>query len=141
MELEFFTQDDLDKYENWIDELYRIRIPVRLDGRNEEIKANRNHYRVGAALKRKNMELCYPYIKNQCKKKFEKIQIGFAWHIKNKRRDPDNIRSADKYVLDALVQSEVIPDDNLKHVVGFLGDIFILNKDCDKVEIFIKEIE
>ena len=86
-------------------------------------------------------ETALAYIKNQCKKKFEKIQIGFAWHIKNKRRDPDNIRSADKYVLDALVQSEVIPDDNLKHIVGFLGDIFILNKDCDKVEVFIKEIE
>jgi Holliday junction resolvase RusA-like endonuclease len=44
--------------------------------------------------------------------------VSFAWHEKNRKRDPDNIMSAQKFILDALVEAKILPDDGWDEVLG-----------------------
>lgn len=44
--------------------------------------------------------------------------MRFEWHEKTQRRDYDNIASAKKFILDALVKNGVLVDDSRKYVKG-----------------------
>ena len=45
------------------------------------------------------------------------VRIKFTWLVPNKRRDLDNLAFACKYILDGMVKANVIPSDNLVHIV------------------------
>jgi Holliday junction resolvase RusA-like endonuclease len=40
------------------------------------------------------------------------VHLEFVWFVKNRRRDPDNITAAQKYILDGLVKVGILTDDN-----------------------------
>ena len=61
--------------------------------------------------------------------------MRFEWHERTKRRDPDNIASAKKFVLDALVKNGVLEDDSRKYVKGFYDVIVDDTKDFVIVEL------
>jgi Holliday junction resolvase RusA-like endonuclease len=61
--------------------------------------------------------------------------VHFVWHEKTKRRDPDNIVSAKKYILDAMQTFKVIPNDNRKYVKGFTDLIVDDTEDFVEVEL------
>lgn len=44
-------------------------------------------------------------------KPMTRAAVTFRWMEKNKRRDPDNIQFAQKFVLDSLVTRGILPDD------------------------------
>ena len=71
----------------------------------------------------------------QLYKPTEPVTINFEWHEKTKRRDADNIASAKKFILDALVKQEVLKDDSRKYVVGFNDKIIDDTKDYVVVEL------
>lgn len=48
-----------------------------------------------------------------------KIYPVFNWHILNRRRDPDNIAVAVKFIFDAFVIVGIIENDGHKHVGGW----------------------
>lgn len=43
-------------------------------------------------------------------------EIYFEWHEKNKRRDVDNIKSAAKFILDAMTKMGIIQDDGRRFI-------------------------
>ena len=106
-------------------------IPHRLPGLNEVIAANRSHPKAGAALKRKAQALITPYL--------PPVSIDgrqdycFTWYCANQKRDPDNIASAVKFILDAMVAAGTIPNDGWKQV-GNLSHRF-LPATTDAVEV------
>ena len=52
--------------------------------------------------------------------RFDKpVQIHFHWIEDNKRRDLDNIAFGKKFILDAMVKTGILKDDNRKCVVAF----------------------
>ena len=53
--------------------------------------------------------------------------LRFEWHERTKKRDADNIASAKKFILDAHVKMQVLPDDSRKYVKGFT-DVIIDDK-------------
>lgn len=61
--------------------------------------------------------------------------VRFEWHERTKKRDADNIASAKKFILDALVKMKVIPDDSRKYVKGFTDTII-----DDKADFVIVEL-
>ena len=63
------------------------------------------------------------------------VMIRFEWHEKTKRRDADNIASAKKFILDALVKTKVLKDDSRKYVKGFYDVIVDDKEDYVKVEL------
>lgn len=61
--------------------------------------------------------------------------VRFEWHERTKKRDADNIASAKKFILDALVGSGVLEDDSRKYVKGFYDVIVDDKEDFVTVEL------
>lgn len=61
--------------------------------------------------------------------------MRFEWHERTKKRDADNIASAKKFILDALVKMRVLEDDSRKFVKGFSDVIVDDKEDFVKVEL------
>ena len=64
--------------------------------------------------------------------------IRCLWFEKSKRRDPDNIRVGIKFILDGLVEADVLPSDGWKFITG-LEDRFYIDKDSPRIEVEIIE--
>lgn len=64
------------------------------------------------------------------------LMFHFVWHCDNKRKDPDNISFAKKFILDGLQDAGVITNDGWGQIAGF-SDTFILDKDNPRVELII----
>ena len=123
-----------------MDRQIQIVIPHRLPSLNEVINANRSNKYAGAKQKKTNQRLIEHYVKMQCKEKFDKIRVEIDWYEPNKKRDFDNISSAKKFILDALVECEVIPNDGWENIDPSFRDTFYHDKDNPRVEIFITEV-
>ena len=122
-------------------------IHEKLPGFNEYESACRAAWAVGAKMKRETKESIAWAIKAQKVRKYwNPVRIKFRWHeppnAKGRYRDPDNIASAKKYILDAMTATLVIHDDDRSHVIGF-EDEFRWEKKGENygVEVFIEEIE
>ena len=61
--------------------------------------------------------------------------VRFEWHERTKKRDADNIASAKKFILDALVKMKVLEDDSRKFVKGFYDVIVDDKTDFVRVEL------
>lgn len=96
-------------------------INAQLPSLNQYQNACRSHWSRGAEFKKDIEELIGWSIKQaltkQTLRKVEKpCEIFIEWHEKTKRRDVDNIQSAQKFILDALQHHGIIENDSRKHV-------------------------
>lgn len=57
------------------------------------------------------------------------VNLQFVWIEPNRKRDPDNIVAARKMILDALVNSDIIPNDGWKHIETFADTWEVAKKD------------
>lgn len=120
--------------------MVRLAILGRLDGLNDYTKACRTNKFAGARMKRDNELWVCHFINEQLNgKAFNKVAIRFNWYEENRRRDPDNIAFAKKFILDALVAKGVIPNDTQKHIEHF-EDYFYVDKKEPRIEVLIKEV-
>lgn len=70
-------------------------------------------------------------------KPMNRAQITWIWHEPTRRRDPDNITGiGKKFVLDALVSCEILPDDGWDEVSGW-SDMWLLDKEYVGVEVIL----
>jgi Holliday junction resolvase RusA-like endonuclease len=53
------------------------------------------------------------------------VEITMIWVLKDKRKDPDNIAFAKKYILDGMKEAGIIKNDSLKYIHR-LSDYFVL---------------
>ena len=60
----------------------------------------------------------------------------FTWHLKNFRKDPDNIAAGQKVIFDAMQKAGIIENDGHKQIAGF-SHCFELDKHRPRVEIEI----
>ena len=106
-----------------------VEIPVGLPGLNEQIRAASVIYsKKGTKIRTGYTEMEEKYTRmiaiqlqaQRCAldKPYDRIKVAFEWFEPNKRRDPDNIRAAAKFIMDALVWTGIIKNDNLTHVRG-----------------------
>ena len=63
------------------------------------------------------------------------VMVRFEWHERTKKRDADNIASAKKFILDALVRNGVLADDSRKYVKGFYDTVVDDTEDFVRVEL------
>lgn len=68
---------------------------------------------------------------------FEKVSIFFLWIEEDRRRDPDNIAFARKFILDALVKNKKIKNDSQRYIRG-LFDAF---DNGEQTKVIMKIIE
>jgi len=118
----------------------KFKIPFSLLGWNEWEKSARGNKFKAAALKKK-LTFDIAILARQAVKgcKFDKITISFEWIEKNKRRDPDNICAAKKFIIDGIVAAGIIENDGWSQVIGF-SDSWRVDKDQPGCVVTISEV-
>lgn len=96
-------------------------IDAQLPSLNQYQNACRSHWSKGADFKKDIEELIGEYIiEALLTKKLHRVEkpceIHIEWHEATKRRDVDNIQSAQKFILDALQHFRIIVKDSRKYV-------------------------
>ena len=93
----------------------------KLPSLNEVISKNRSNKYAGAIFKADIEEEIGWDIKQALKSGTLKpvsgaCEISISWHEASKRRDVDNIQSAQKFIMDALQKYGIIKNDSRKYV-------------------------
>lgn len=116
-------------------------IPRRLPGLNEYTLAGRSNRYAQAAMKQRAQEKVENEIRRQIPHSyFKKCAVFITWYEKDRRRDIDNITFATKFILDALVNQKVIPDDSQKYVTWIIHDVQV-DRDNPRIEVHLIEEE
>lgn len=111
----------------------------RFPSRNDATRADRAHWAVGAALKKKHTEAVYWSIKAQkIKPVTGKTRMTITFYERDYRRDEDNIISGLKYLLDGIVMAQIIPNDTRKHLQLKIEPIQV-DKERPRVEVLIEK--
>lgn len=104
-------------------------IPGKLPSLNEYTRSCRTNPYAGAAAKKDAQGRVLAAIRAARLVPMKPpVQVGFEWVEPDMRRDKDNISSAKKYILDALVQSGVMGNDNWRWIAGNLPDLYRVNR-------------
>lgn len=98
-----------------------FKIEQRLPSMNELIAANRQNRYKGAKMKRETEDIIGQYIRiarlrGTIKPIPEPVEVHIEWHERTKKRDCDNIQSAQKFILDALQKQGILINDNRRYV-------------------------
>lgn len=109
-----------------LDAPIQIIIKGSLCSLNDYILKERANKYIGAKIKKDNTNFVLKQLPNI--KIDHKIDIEFNWYCKNKRKDPDNICFARKFILDAMVLKGIIKNDGWKNI-GSFKDNFYVNKE------------
>jgi Holliday junction resolvase RusA-like endonuclease len=113
----------------------------RLPSLNDVIDKNRANKYAGSKQKKEVQRLLSHCIKSQCRSRFNRIVISFKWYEPNRKRDFDNVASATKFILDALVQCDVIPNDGWDNIEPRMVHELFHDKENPRVEIEIEGVE
>jgi len=107
--------------------MLRIWMPVKFPGRNEQEAAARRSPYQAADMKKTYTMLAHHYARGALNRngylsgKWDSRisrKFRFIFSEKNRRRDPDNILGAVKFIMDGLVAAGVIENDGWKHVLS-----------------------
>ena len=117
-------------------------INQKLPSLNEVIGDNRSNRYMAAKKKRDIQRDILTYIRLSCLNgdlvpQKKRCTISLTWHEKTHRRDVDNIQSAQKFILDAMVEGGILEDDSRKYVSQIYHHI--VDDDRDFVEVYIND--
>lgn len=109
-----------------------------LPGLNEVIKEAKGHWSRYSKLKSQYTLLCSVSAK-ELPLLVGPIRIDIDWFCKDRRRDPDNICSAKKFILDGLVDAGALANDGWAQVTEF-RDRFHVSKHDPRVEVHLQGV-
>lgn len=113
----------------------KLNLP-KLPGLNEYIEKERTNKFLAAKLKREATEMVAWTAKAAPGlRKVELVNwIDFIWKCKDRKKDPDNIAFAAKFVMDGLVMAGIFPTDGWKLWIGSHPEIHHKFRNCRKNE-------
>lgn len=114
-----------------------LEIPMKLPSLNDYIKECRANKYAGANMKKSIESELALYI-NKLPIFTSPIKLEITWVENNLKRDPDNIAFAKKFLLDTMVKTGKIKNDNRKYILGFKDD-FKFDKN-NKIILKIEEV-
>ena len=115
-------------------------IPHELPALNQTIEAGKRHWSKYSRLKREYTELVACLARRQLRPVLSgRVYLSFVWYCRNRKRDPDNIASAKKFIIDGLVTAGILPNDSLRWIMGF-SDAFEVDAANPRIEVEICEI-
>lgn len=106
---------------------YKFSIDAKLPGCNEYIRACRGNKYEAAQMKR-TVEMVVGNRARDLPQIMGPVRIYFTWREGDRRRDLDNVAFAKKFILDGLVKAGVLPDDNRRHMLGFIDNFLYTPK-------------
>jgi hypothetical protein len=80
---------------------------------NEQIDLARSDWRASATVKKTWTNKVADLTQTVDFSFDDKVWLEYHWHLKTFARDSDNVSAASKYILDGLVDAEIIRNDNL----------------------------
>lgn len=89
-------------------------------------KSGRGNGNAYSRLKKSTEQKISMAIIEQKIKPMDSIWVDFLWVEKNRRRDPDNIAAARKFIFDAMVHVGVIDNDGWSQISGW-SDMFCVS--------------
>ena len=115
----------------------RFTLPITLPGLNNYTAACRgNAYGANAMKKRAEAAITahlpapepldYP------------LAVAIRWVEPSRRRDPDNVAFATKFILDAMVRAGVIDGDTHRHIAS-IAHTFAVDKTSPRIEVTVRE--
>ena len=118
-------------------------IEEKLPSLNDVIAKNRTNRYLGAKYKKDIEDVIGWSIKRALLKKTLRpihtaCVIEIDWHEATRRRDADNIQSSQKFILDAMVKNDILPNDNRRYINQIYHNI--IDDEVDYVVVRIKEI-
>lgn len=113
----------------------KVLVEGKFPGMNEIIATSKKHYILYSKMKAEFTELFQWQTKNLPKIRGGKAIIRLHWTFKNKRRDPDNVMAAQKFILDALVRNGVLIDDTLDYIHSLESTFNLGNQDSVEIEV------
>jgi Holliday junction resolvase RusA-like endonuclease len=116
----------------------RIIIKGELPDLNTYTDANRAHYRKGAKLKKEATELVAWQVKGR-KKVEGAYTLSLHWTFPNKKKDPDNIIFAKKFILDGLQTAGIVKNDSCRYFKGIDYETWEFGDEA-QVEVIIADI-
>lgn len=118
--------------------MHIIEIPTKLESYNSYIDKNRRNKFMANKYKQDIEREIMSYVVKL--PKIEKpVHIDITWVETSKRRDPDNISSGKKWILDSLVKCGVLQNDTHKWVKGFTDSFEFGNE--SKIILRLSEVE
>jgi Holliday junction resolvase RusA-like endonuclease len=116
----------------------RFIIPGKLPNLNDYVKAINNNRYSGNTLKQDTEALIMLYIPKWPRYE-KKVFIEYRWYEADKKRDPDNVAFAKKFILDSLVKKGVLKNDGWANIAGY-KDEFYIDKDNPRIEVDVREV-
>ena len=93
---------------------------------NEMIRTARGNRFASAAQKKKYTDLVAMEIMVQTSRPhFEAVSLDITWIETKRKRDPDNVFAAVKFILDGIVAAGIIDDDDRNHVASITNRIAV----------------
>lgn len=115
-------------------------IEGRLAGLNEYTESNRTNPRKGNRVKHNEQKIVTTAIRNASLTPIhEPVVILINWYEKDNRRDVDNITAAKKFIMDSLVETKVLKDDNRKYVKQIIDAVYT-DTECPRIEVHILSV-
>lgn len=109
-------------------------------GLNEYILEERRHRMKGAAMKKEQtMAVKYMLVGHHPINEYP-VVMEFTWYCKDRRRDPDNIAFARKFILDGMVDASFLKNDTMEFIIGF-SDRFVVDPKKPGVTVVIRTVE
>jgi Holliday junction resolvase RusA-like endonuclease len=94
----------------------------------------------GAVKRRQAIYHCWAAIRSSPILKFKgPVDVSVKWVEPNRKRDYDNISSAIKFILDALVKTETIGGDSRKWIPDPVKHEYAVDKMNPRIEVTINE--
>src|SRR5690606_27630496 len=114
--------------------------PGELTAYNEYSDIQRTNRYAGAKIKKAETErVLWECRRQRLSAVLGKVDYLFTWYVKDRRRDPDNIMSAVKFVLDGLYKAGIIETDSQRHVGRIVHNPIEVDSANPRVEIQIDE--
>lgn len=116
-----------------------LKIPFKLPSFNDYNNiCRRNKWEANNFKKGVQGDIVWAIRKSKLEKMTNAVKVSFFWIERTKKRDIDNVMSAKKFILDALVESKVLVNDSPKYVCEITDKLIY---DRDKGDMVIVEIE
>jgi hypothetical protein len=109
-----------------------------LPSMNEIIEQSKQHW----SVYRKSKETYTNMVAWACYKvpRMKKVDLTITWFCEDRRKDPDNIASALKYVCDGLVVAGVLENDGWNEI-GEIHHSFKVDKDNPRIVVELVEVK
>lgn len=117
----------------------KIIVPGTMANLNNLLKAARRSWGEENRIKQKHTEDVAKLCKGLTKCETP-VMVRVNWVERNRRRDPDNIFSASKFILDGLVRGGVLEDDGQRWVAGAYNSLNVDSRN-PRVEVSWYETE